>query len=79
MNFVGKEQSQYLGSWSLQTWRCSVEVQILSSFQNPNLWVQALQWIADQGDDARPEDITEILGMIERHHLMSPLLVGHHW
>ena len=38
--------------------------------------MQALQWIAEQGDNARPEDIAEILGMIERHHLMSPLLVS---
>jgi hypothetical protein len=44
-------------------------------FQNPNLWVQALQWIAEKGDAAKPDDMAEILGMIERHHLMSPLLV----
>ena len=41
----------------------------------PQLWVQALQYFAQRGDDNYGEEIGEVLEVIERMQLLAPLMV----
>ncbi len=42
--------------------------------RQPDLWVRALQFIAREGE-AEPEQIEEVLESVEKHRLLSPMLI----
>lgn len=51
-------------------------VQVCRRFgpRQPDLWVRALQFIAREGE-AEQEQIAEVLDNVEKHRLLSPMLI----